>query len=195
MTIPSAITDPTAEAYCLIAVLEHHRQQLPFADQELARHQQLLDELEIQRRESDGALKAWRVALAQRWNLEVASQRLLKRIKVDLQAHYPSDDPCMRLVALIDDGAVRTADDLVNDLNYLVGGLGLITPPLALFKTRIREAEQLRSQLEAAIAACRVCEAQRRGSILGLRMASRAYRRVVERTRQLITTTLARELN
>jgi hypothetical protein len=186
MTALLAPSDALAESQRLIAALERQRSLLPFADDILAMHRPTHANLERSSELSDGAVEAWRAALAQRWECEVAGRRLYKQVVRQLAEHYGDGAPEVQLLSRGDAEANSTPAELLHDLRRLQAALDLGVAALPFAAERLAEVERACAALQAAIDAAHVCEAQRRTAALDRRMAQEAYRRARAATRRAL---------
>jgi hypothetical protein len=186
MTALLAPGDALAESQRLIAALERQRSQLPFADDILAMHRPTHANLERSSEQSDGAVEAWRAALAQRWECEVAGRRLYKQVVRQLVEHYGDTAPEVQLLSRVDAEVNSTPVELLHDLRRLQAALDLGLAALPFASERLAEVERACAALEAAIDTARLCESQRRSAALDRRMAQEAYRRARAATRRVL---------
>jgi hypothetical protein len=186
MTALLAPADALAESQRLIAALERQRGELPFADDILAMHRPTHADLERSSELSDGAVEAWRAALAQRWDCEVAGRRLYKQVVRQLAEHYGDAAPEVQLLSRGEAEANSTPTELLHDLRRLQAALDLGAAALPFAAERLAEVERACTILEAAIAAAAASEAQRRAAALDRRMAQEAYRRARAATRRAL---------
>jgi hypothetical protein len=187
MTTLPAPTDALAESQRLIAALEQLRGELPFADDILALHRPTHHELEASYTRSEQAVAAWRRALAQRWECEVAGRRLYKRSVRQLVEYY-GDEAAPEVQLLSRGGAEVDSSpaELLGDLRRLQAALAVGVESLAFASERLPEIDQACAALEGAIVEANVCETQRRVAVLDSRMAREAYRRVRSETRRVL---------
>jgi hypothetical protein len=186
MTALLAPGDALAESQRLIAALERQRSELPFADDILAMHRPTHADLERSSELSDGAVEAWRAALAQRWECEVAGRRLYKQVVRQLAEHYGDAAPEVQLLSRGEAEANSMPAELLHDLRRLQAALDLGVAGLPFAPERLAEVERACTALEAAIEEANVCEAQRRTAALDRRMAQEAYRRARAATRRAL---------
>jgi hypothetical protein len=186
MTALLAPGDALAESQRLIAALERQRSQLPFADDILAMHRPTHANLERSSEVSDGAVEAWRAALAQRWECEVAGRRLYKQVVRRLAEHYGDAAPEVQLLSRGEAEANSTPAELLHDLRRLQAALDLGVTALTFATEQLAEVERACLALEAAIDTANLCESQRRTAALDRRMAQEAYRRARATTRRAL---------
>jgi len=185
MTTLLAPTHALEESQRLIATLEQLRNEIPFAEDILAIHRPTHSELEQTHIRSEQAVAAWRAALAQRWECEVAGRRLYKRILRQLSAHYGGDHaPEIQLLSRGGAEAESSPAELLADLRRLQAAI-LVGSATQLFAGE-SEADLDRAcrALEQAIAAANTYETQRRNAVLDNRLANEAYRRARTETRR-----------
>jgi hypothetical protein len=186
MTALLAPGDALAESQRLIAALERQRSQLPFADDILAMHRPTHANLERSSELSDGAVEAWRAALARRWDCEVAGRRLYKQVVRQLAEHYGDAAPEVQLLSRGDAEANSTPAELLHDLRRLQAALDLGVTALPFATERLAEVDRVCVALEVAIDTANLCESQRRTAALDRRMAQEAYRRARAATRRAL---------
>jgi hypothetical protein len=187
MTTLPPPSDALAESQRLIATLEQLRSELPFADDILALHRPTHAELETSYTKSEQAVAAWRSALAQRWECEVAARRLYKRVVRQLVEHYGAEDaPEVQLLSRGGAEADSSPAELLADLRRMQAALAVVAESLAFASERLPEIEQASATLENAITEANVSETQRRVAVLDSRMAREAYRRVRSETRRVL---------
>jgi hypothetical protein len=186
MTALLAPGEALAESQRLIAALERQRSELPFADDILAMYRPTHAHLERSSELSDGAVEAWRAALAQRWECEVAGRRLYKQIVRQLVEHYGDTAPEVQLLSRGDAEVNSTPAELLHDLRRLQAALDLGVAALPFAAERLAEVERACVALEAAIEEAHQCESQRRTAALDRRMAQEAYRRARAATRRAL---------
>lgn len=180
-------TDALAESQRLIAAIERLRDEIPFADDMLAVHRPTHSELETSHTKSEQAVTAWREALAQRWECEVAGRRLYKRVLRELAEHY-GGAAAPEVLALTRGEAEANSSpaELLTDLRRLQAALLAGADILSFARERLAELERACAALEAAITDANVRETQRRVAVLDSRMASEAYRRARSETRRML---------
>jgi hypothetical protein len=179
--LPSS--DALSESKRLIAALERRRDDLPFVEDMLAIHQPTHYEMENSRQRSDQAVEAWRAALAQRWDCEIAGRRLYKHIFREFIEHYGSAAvPEVQMLSRGEDEVNSTPSELLHDLRRLQAALTASAMPFA--DARQPEIDHVCGVLASAIAEADDREAQRRVAVLDLRMAQEAYRRARATTRR-----------
>jgi hypothetical protein len=187
MTTLPAPNDALAESQRLIAALEQHRGELPFADDILALHRPTHQELEASYTRSEQAVAAWRRALAQRWECEVAGRRLYKRSVRQLVEYYGGEEaPEVQLLSRGGAEVDSSPAELLVDLRRLQAALAVGAEALAFANERLPELDQACAALEEAIVEANLCETQRRVAVLDSRMAREAYRRVRSETRRVL---------
>jgi hypothetical protein len=187
MTTLPPPTDALAESRHLIAALERLREEIPFADDVLALHRPTHHELEASYSKSERAVAAWRAALAQRWEREVAGRRLYKRIIRQYAEHYGSfDAPQVQALTRGEAEANSSPAELLTDLRRVQAALSIAAGTLAFAPERLAELEVACAELEAAITSANICETERRTAVLDSRMAGEAYRRARHETRRLL---------
>ncbi len=179
------------ESYRLIALLEHHAHHLPFAEDELARHRALQADLEERQQMSKHALDEWRAALAQRWECEVAGQRLYLHIQRQIRDYFGVETPHLQVIAPLKPDAGRTAADLLADLQHMEASLALLRPQPPFVAERRAQLAVACANLDAALSWTVRSETQRRNALLSQRLAYNVYKRVRARTLQLLATHLS----
>lgn len=176
-TLPVPV-DAIAASQRLMSALEQLRDELPFADDILAAHRPTHSELEAAHTRSQHTIAAWRTALAQRWNAEVAGRRLYKRIVRELIAYYGSESaPEIQLLSRGGAEADSMPNELLADLRRLQAALA-INSAAPVRAEHQAELDQSCVALGRAIEAANRCETQRRSAVLDQRMAGEAYRRI-----------------
>ena len=185
MTTLLAPIDALEESQRLIATLEQLRNEIPFAEDMLAIHRPTHSELEQTHIRTEQAVAAWRTALAQRWECEVAGRRLYKRILRRLSAHYGGDHaPEIQLLSRGGAEANSSPAELLADLRRLQAALSVGNAAQLFAGEPGDELEQVCAALEDAIAAANTYETQRRNAVLDNRLANEAYRRARTETRR-----------
>jgi len=178
--------DALAESQRLIATIEERRGDLPLADRLLAIHRPTHRALESSYDRSEQAVAAWRAALAQRWECEVAGRRIYKRIlRQIVERHGGEDAPEVQLLSRGGAEADSSPAELLADLRRLHAALAVGAGGPAAGEQLV-EIERVCGALESAIADVRLCETQRRVAVLDTRLASEAYRRARAETRRLL---------
>lgn len=187
MTTLLAPADALAESRRLMQVLEQHRGELPFADEFLAAHRPTHQQLEESRARADHAVAAWRAALAHRWDCEVAGRRLYKQIYQQMIAVYGSTDaPEVLLISRGGAEAESSPEELLSDLRRLEVALALNRAHLPFAAARLEHLSHICEALAEAVHAANLREAERRASVLTLRMVQELYRRRRDATRQAL---------
>jgi hypothetical protein len=175
--------DALADSERLIAVLEQHQDRLPFAAQLLTAHRVTHHDLAQSHTTSERAVAAWRSALAQRWECEIAARRLYKQIVRQMIEYYGSGEaPSVRLLISADAGVEMTPAELLADLRRLQTVLSIDNgaPPFAA--ERLVEVAAAAELLEQSIAEASAREHERRTAVLDSRIARETYRRVRSET-------------
>lgn len=182
-----APADAVVESERLIAALERHRAELPFVEDVLAVHRPTHQELESSRTSSEQAVNAWRAALAQRWNCEVAGRRLYKQILRQFVEHYgKAAAPEVQMLSRGEAEVNSSPGELLRDLRRLQAALVAAHESLPFAARRLPELEKACDALEQAIAEANACEAHRRATAIDRRMAQEAYRRARTSTRRAL---------
>lgn len=171
----------------LIALLERHRRTLPFADEELARHQALRHALDDQHRRGEHALSCWREALSRRWECEVSAQRVYSAALRQLSDYYGDDPAYARLVAPAHPNHPITPTDLLADMRRLEASIALLSPRPAFAENCLERLRATADELAAAIDWTGRCEAERRSIMLEQRIAANLYQRACDKTRRLLS--------
>ncbi|WP_129626909.1 hypothetical protein [Candidatus Oscillochloris fontis] len=184
LTITPLTPETTSQ---LLTLLELRRHELPFADEELARHQTLLNAIEEQNQRGEQTLADWRKALSQRWQAEVAGQRTYIAVQRKLAAYFDNDTTYLQLVAPTSPSAALTATTLLADMRRLEASLTLLRPRPPFAEESLAQMHAAGDQLAAMISLTEHCEAERRRVLIEQRMASHLYERVCQKTRQLVT--------
>ena len=183
--VPTA--DVLSESRQLIATIERLREELPFADNILAIHRPTHQELESTQARSAQSVTAWREALAQRWDAEVAGRRIYKRIIRQIAEHYGSSAaPEVQALTRGEAEANSSPAELLADLRRLQAAFSIGTEALRCAREHLPELTHACATLDAAIAEASRCETQRRNAALDSRIASEAYRRARAETRRLL---------
>lgn len=182
-----ATADALAESERLIAALEQHRAELPFADDILALHRPTHHDLECSNASSEQAVAAWRSALARRWDCEIAGRRLYKQIFRQLVEHYGcATAPEVQMLSRGEAEINSSPSELLGDLRRVQAALATGLSSLPFAQRRLIEVERACAALERAIAEARACEAQRRTTAIDRRLAQEAYRRARAATRRVL---------
>jgi hypothetical protein len=171
----------------LIALLERHRSNLPFADEELARHRALRHAIDDQHRRGEHALSDWREALSNRWECEVSAQRVYTAALRQLNEYYSDDSTYARLVGPAHPGNPTTASDLLDDMRRLEASIALLNPRPDFAEASLPHLRATGDNLAAAIDWTGRCEAERRSILLEQRIASNLYQRACDKTRRLLS--------
>lgn len=188
MTVLLAPTEALEESQRLISMLEQLRGELAFADDILAIHRPAHHELQQSQLRGDQAVAAWRAALAQRWECEVAGRRLYKRMLRQLAAHYGGDNvPEVQMLSRGGAEAESSPTELLADLRRLQSATMVGTAVQTFGGAAQAEFEQVCAALEQAIDTANLCEAQRRNAALDSRLANEAYRRARSETRRRLS--------
>jgi hypothetical protein len=188
MTALLAPTEALDESQRLMAALEQRRGELPFADELVAIHRPIHAELEQSYQRSEQAVAAWRAALAQRWECEVAGRRLYKRLLRQLAGHYGGESaPEIQLLSRGGAEADSSPVELLADLRRLQAATLVGSAAQAFAGAAQDELEQVCASLDSAIAAANRYETQRRNAVLDNRMANEAYRRARGETRRRLS--------
>ncbi|EFO79066.1 hypothetical protein OSCT_3067 [Oscillochloris trichoides DG-6] len=183
LTMTPLTSETTAQ---LLTLLELRRHELPFADEELSRHQTLLSAIEEQNQRGEQTLADWRKALAQRWQAEVAGQRAYIAVQRKLATYFDNDTTYLQLVAPTSPAAALTATTLLADMRRLEASLTLLRPRPPFAEECLIQMREAGDQLAAAITMTEYCEAERRRVLIEQRMATHLYERVCQKTRQLV---------
>lgn len=185
MTARLAPTHTLDESQQLIATLEQLRGEIPFAEDILAIHRPTHSELEQSYARSEQAVAAWRAALAERWECEVAGRRLYKRLIRQLAEHYGGENaPELQLLSRGGAEADSSPPELLADLRRLQAATMVGSAADVFAGAHQRELEQICSALQNAIGMANRYETQRRNAVLDNRMAGEAYRRARTETRR-----------
>lgn len=179
--------DAIVESERLIAALERHRAELPFADAILAIHLPTHRDLESSRISSERAVNDWRLALARRWEYEVTGRRLYKVVLRQLAEHYgESSAPEVKMLSRGGAEIDSSPSELLADLRRIHAALALGADALPFATQRLAEVERACAKLEQAITEVSSCEARRRSAVIDRRLAQEAYRRVRASTRRTL---------
>jgi hypothetical protein len=174
--------DVIADSEKLISALERRRGELPDADQLLAQHRATRNNLEQCITLSRAAVEAWRGALAQRWEHEIAGRRLYKQTLRQLTEHFGADAPEIQLLSRGGAEINSTPQELHEDLARLIAGLTLHEHSLEFASARSAQLLTCATALEHAIESARVAEHRRRNAVLDSRMACELFRRACDET-------------
>jgi hypothetical protein len=167
-------------------MLELRRSELPFADEELARHQTLRKALDEQFTRGEQALSSWRAALSQRWEAEVSGQRAYSSIRRQIASYFGSDATYLQLVAPSQPTTALTAGNLLADMRRLEASLALLRPRPPFAEEGLDRMRAAGDRLSAAIEWSEHCESERRRALIEQRMANNLYERVCQKTRRLM---------
>jgi hypothetical protein len=178
-TSPEAMTE-------LIALLEQRRAELPFADEELARHRALRSALDDQTARGEQTLAAWREALSRRWEAEVNGQRVYTAVQRRLASYFGNDTTYLQLVAPSHPSAALTPSNLLADMRRLEASLSLLRPQPPFAEESLTRMRAAGDALGAAIDWSERCEAERRHVLIEQRMAANLYERVCQKTCRLV---------
>jgi hypothetical protein len=170
----------------LIRALELRRTELPFADEELARHRMLRSALDEQVARGEQALANWRVALSQRWDAEVSGQRTYSSVQRAIAGYFGSDATYLQLVAPSHPATALTARNLLTDMRRFEASLALLRPRPPFAEEGLARMRDAGDRLSAAIEWSDHCEAERRRVLIEQRMANNLYERVCQKTRRLM---------
>jgi hypothetical protein len=167
-------------------MLELRRTELPFADEELARHRALRSALDDQISRGEQTLSAWRTALSQRWDAEVSGQRTYSSVLRQIAGYFGSDATYLQLVAPAQPSVALTASNLLTDMRRLQASLALLRPRPSFAEESLSRMRDAGDRLAAAIEWSEHCEAERRRVLIEQRMANNLYERVCQKTRRLV---------
>jgi hypothetical protein len=167
-------------------MLETRRAELPFADEELARHRTLRDALAAQRALGEQALADWRQALAQRWRAEVSGQRTYTAVQRQIAGYFGNDAMYLQLVAPSQPSSALTAANLLADMRRLEASLALLRPRPPFAEESLAQMREAGDRLAAAIEWSEHCENARRRVLIEQRLATNLYDRVCQKTRRLV---------
>jgi hypothetical protein len=170
-----------ADSDRVILALEQ-RSDLPFAATLLAHHRAMRAELEQCDATGRAAVEAWRVALASRWDCEVAGRRLYKQSLRQLIDHFGEQAPQVQLLSRAGAEVNSSPQELHDDLMRLVAVLQLEVGSLAFASERLAQIRASAVALERAIDGARRTEHERRTAVLDMRMAREAFRRACDET-------------
>jgi hypothetical protein len=167
-------------------MLELRRSELPFADEELARHQTLRSALDEQLARGEQALSDWRAALSRRWDAEVGGQRAYSSVRRQIAGYFGSDATYLQLVAPSQPATALTAGNLLADMRRLEASLALLRPRPPFAEESLDRMRDAGDRLAAAIEWSEHCEAERRRVLIEQRLANNLYERVCQKTRRLV---------
>jgi hypothetical protein len=177
----------------LIDLLEHRRAEMPFAEEELARHRALRHALAEQISHSEQALSQWREALSRRWECEVQGQRIYTIVQRQIATYFGSDTTYLQLVAPSQPTAAVTAGSLLADMRRLEASLSLLRPRPPFAEESLLGLREAGDKLTAALDWSERCENERRRVMIEQRMAANLYERVCQKTRKLVAAHIDRE--
>lgn len=181
---PTTLADPVAD---LITVLERYRDDVPVLAEELARQQALSQTLAEQQVLADEALRAWRAALGQRWNCEIAAQRCYSQVLQQLNAYYGNAaDGVHVLTTARGTDTVYTPTGLLQAVRRLEAGLALLTPAPAFAEPARAALNEVAGCLERAIADSTRCEMDRHALLVEQRLATSLIERGYQRSLRLL---------
>jgi hypothetical protein len=178
-------TSPEAIAQ-IITILERRRAELPFADEELARHRALRSALADQTARGEQTLADWREALSRRWEAEVNGQRVYSAVQRKLAGYFRNDTNYLQLVASSQPSVALTPSNLLADMRRLQASLALLRPQPTFVDESLASMRAAGDALAAAIEWSEHCEAERRRVLIEQRMATNLYERVCQKTRRLV---------
>lgn len=181
-----ASSDILGESQRLISVLEERCAELPSAEYMLAMHRSTHHELENSHIISEQAVEAWRAALANRWECEVAGRRLYKQVLRQLINYCGNDAPEIQLLSQGQFEEHRSPSELLDDLRRVQLVLTLKTETLPFAHQRLTEIAHISSALSRTIDEVTDWERRRRMAVLDYRLAREAYRRICAQTRQVL---------
>jgi len=170
----------------LIAILEHHRADLPFADRELSRYQKMHHDLAAHRHNSEEALSQWQEALRERWKCEIAGLRLYMQICHQLAEHFGAESPHLQVIAMSNHGGAATAPHLLADLRRAYLSLTISRACMVFLADQIEHLNEICNALEAAIDSTHYWEEQRRSAVVSQRLCHDAYQRACSHTHHLL---------
>lgn len=181
------ITDACSynEHMAMIGHSEPYNQHNPILQAELEHNYRLRQELSKQHQFAQSALRNWRNALAQRWESEVAGQRLYLKLHAFVRNHYGADTPFLRLIAP-DHNQARTAEELLADLRRIEASFRIVEPQPLWIEEHMSELCLICEQLDRTLAYSRRCESERRSAMLSRRLAEKAYQQSIERVHTLM---------
>jgi hypothetical protein len=167
-------------------MLELRRSELPFADEELARHRALRNALDEQHARGEQTLTDWRQALSQRWDAEVSGQRTYIAVQRKIADYFGNDAVYLQLVAPSQPAAALTASNLLADMRRLEASIALLRPRPPFAEESLAQIREAGDRLAGAIEWSEHCEAERRRVLIEQRMANNLYERVCQKTRRLV---------
>ncbi len=182
MTSSLAPYDAINESRRFIHALERRQHVLTFADTLLSLHYTAHQHLENSYDISEQAVEAWRAALADRWECEVAVRRLYKQVIRQLTDHYGEMAPQMQLITRGGAEINSSPAELMEDLRRLHAALTVELETLPFAAERLPQIDQVYDQLDHAIDVANQTEQRRRNAVLENRMAREAFRRTSEAT-------------
>ena len=182
MTASLAPYDAINESRRLIQALERRQHAITFADTLLSAHYIAHQNLENSYDISELAVDAWRAALADRWESEVAARRLYKQITRQLTEHYGEMAPQMQLITRGGAEINSTPSELMEDLRRLHAALTVERTRLPFAAERLPQISEAYTHLEQAIDLAYQTEQRRRNAVLENRMAREVFRRASEAT-------------
>lgn len=176
------------EYMAMLSHIEPYNSHNPFLQAELDHNCYLRQELSKHHQHAQSALRNWRDALAQRWDNEVAGQRLYLKIQAFLRDHYGADTPFLQLIAPAPNTA-RTAEELLADLRRIEASFRIIDPQPHWIAEHLGDLSRICEQLDRSLACSRRCESERRAAMLSQRLAEKAYQQSIERVHSLVEQT------
>jgi hypothetical protein len=171
----------------LINLLERYSEQIPLLDEELDRHHRIAHAMVEQTQRAELSLNAWRVALAHRWDCEIAAQRAYNGMLRQLGLYYGGDPAYIMLIALPNSDAVITPTELLRNMRRLEASLELLTPRPPFADEVGERLHRSADELALAIEQTDRCETERRSILAEQRLASQLLQRAYERTHSLLT--------
>jgi hypothetical protein len=192
VTAPTLASDILEDSSRLIALLEQHRQELPFVEEALVQHRKLHSDLLHQQHSSQRALDEWRRALARRWQCEVAGRRRYLEIQRQLIAHFGADAPEL-LLFLRGSESNSSAAELLTDLRRLHAALSVTASAPAAAVQELAALTRACADLEDAIARTNRCDEQRHKALLDRNLSQHAYQHLGNQTRRQLSEHLGRE--
>lgn len=183
---PAFETPLVSTATQLITLLERHRAALPFAEEELARHDALRRTLAERQARSEDALNSWRSALSHRWECEVRAQRTFSAVQRRAQSYVVTLPAYRHLVAAPGETAPVTHTGLLADLRRLAAALALLNPPPDFVAASLADLQAAAEELAAAIEMTGRCESMRRQMLLEERLTENLYLRTCVHTHRLL---------
>jgi hypothetical protein len=182
MTASLAPLDAITESIRLISSLEQHRDAISSVDSMLDAHRQVHNDLILCHEASEAAVNAWRVALARRWDCEVAGRRLYKQALRQIADALGALSPQIQMLSRGGAEANSSPSELLKDLRRVQACLTIEAPQLSFAAERLRQIEQICLALELAISEAQHWEHRRRNAVLDNRMARESFRRICEET-------------